>query len=143
MSILHSSARPSGASRRSSEVWLREALLSARRGPVVHRATMTNDGCNSSKFLLEILVRGKWYDYEVALAGLVSSPLPMVKLCADLPEVCMNKRSICTCSAMRYCVAHPIMNNGGGGGGGVTSVYVRLCPVLFGFYETTDVFFGT
>ena len=29
------------------------------------------------------------------------------------------------------------------GGGGVTSVYVRLCPVLFGFYETTDVFFGT
>ena len=32
---------------------------------------------------------------------------------------------------------------GGGGGGGVTSVYVRLCPVLFGFYETTDVFFGT
>ena len=32
MSILHSSARPSGASRR-------EALLSARRGPVVHRAT--------------------------------------------------------------------------------------------------------
>ena len=28
-------------------------------------------------------------------------------------------------------------------GGGVTSVYVRLCPVLFGFYETTDVFFGT
>ena len=23
------------------------------------------------------------------------------------------------------------------------SVYVRLCPVLFGFYETTDVFFGT
>ena len=35
MSILHSSARPSGASRRSSE----EALLSARRGPVVHRAT--------------------------------------------------------------------------------------------------------
>ena len=30
-----------------------------------------------------------------------------------------------------------------GGGGGVTSVYVRLCPVLFGFYETTDVFFGT
>ena len=27
--------------------------------------------------------------------------------------------------------------------GGVTSVYVRLCPVLFGFYETTDVFFGT
>ena len=33
MSILHSSARPSGASRRSSE-----ALLTARRGPVVHRA---------------------------------------------------------------------------------------------------------
>ena len=30
MSILHSSARPSGASRRSSEVWLREALLAAR-----------------------------------------------------------------------------------------------------------------
>ena len=29
------------------------------------------------------------------------------------------------------------------GGGGVTSVYVRLCPVLFGFYETTDVVFGT
>ena len=28
-------------------------------------------------------------------------------------------------------------------GGGVTSVYVHLCPVLFGFYETTDVFFGT
>ena len=28
---------------------------------------------------------------------------------------------------------------GGGGGGG----HVRLCPVLFGFYETTDVFFGT
>ena len=28
-------------------------------------------------------------------------------------------------------------------GGGVTSVYVRLCPVLFGFYETTDVVFGT
>ena len=28
-------------------------------------------------------------------------------------------------------------------GGGVTSVYVRLCPVLFGLYETTDVFFGT
>ena len=28
-------------------------------------------------------------------------------------------------------------------GGGVTSVYVRLCPVLFGFYETMDVFFGT
>ena len=27
--------------------------------------------------------------------------------------------------------------------GGVTSVYVRLCPVLFGFYETTDVVFGT
>ena len=27
--------------------------------------------------------------------------------------------------------------------GGVTSVYVRLCPLLFGFYETTDVFFGT
>ena len=25
----------------------------------------------------------------------------------------------------------------------VTSVYVRLCPVLFGFYDTTDVFFGT
>ena len=22
-------------------------------------------------------------------------------------------------------------------------MYVRLCPVLFGFYETTDVFFGT
>ena len=34
MSILHSSARPSGASRRS-----REALLTARRGPVEHRAT--------------------------------------------------------------------------------------------------------
>ena len=42
MSILHSSARPSGASRRSSEALLREALLSARRGPVVHRATRTN-----------------------------------------------------------------------------------------------------
>ena len=42
MSILHSSARPSGASRRSSEVWLREALLAARRGPVVHRATKHN-----------------------------------------------------------------------------------------------------
>ena len=40
MSILHSSVRPSGASRRSSEVWLREALLTARRGPVVHRATI-------------------------------------------------------------------------------------------------------
>ena len=26
-------------------------------------------------------------------------------------------------------------------GGGVTSVYVRPCPVLFGFYETTNVFF--
>ena len=26
------------------------------------------------------------------------------------------------------------------GGGGC---HVRLCPVLFGFYETTDVFFGT
>ena len=36
-----------------------------------------------------------------------------------------------------------IGGGGGGGGGGVTSVYVRLCPVLFGFYETTDVFFGT
>ena len=37
MSILHSSARPSGASRRSS------ALLSARCGPVVHRATTLFD----------------------------------------------------------------------------------------------------
>ena len=38
----------------------------------------------------------------------------------------------------------PILNNLlFRGGGGVTSVYVRLCPVLFGFYETTDVFFGT
>ena len=51
MSILHSSARPSGASRRS-----REALLAARRGPVVHRATnyipnTYRDGCYSSKFL--------------------------------------------------------------------------------------------
>ena len=27
-----------------------------------------------------------------------------------------------------------------GGGGGC---HVRLCPVLFGFYETTDMFFGT
>ena len=26
------------------------------------------------------------------------------------------------------------------GGGGC---HVRLCPVLFGFYETTDMFFGT
>ena len=35
-----SSARPSDASRRSrEEMWLREALLPARRGPVVHRAT--------------------------------------------------------------------------------------------------------
>ena len=33
--------------------------------------------------------------------------------------------------------------NRGNVGGGVTSVYVRLCPVLFGFYETTDVVFGT
>ena len=29
-----------------------------------------------------------------------------------------------------------------GGGAGVTG-HVRLCPVLFGFYDTTDVFFGT
>ena len=36
-----------------------------------------------------------------------------------------------------------LWGGGGGGGGGVMSVYVRLCPVLFGFYETTDVFFGT
>ena len=28
-------------------------------------------------------------------------------------------------------------------GGGDMSANVRLCPVLFGFYETTDVFFGT
>ena len=26
---------------------------------------------------------------------------------------------------------------------GPSILYVRLCPVLFGFYETTDVFFGT
>ena len=39
-SDLHSSARPSGAFCRSSEpMWLREALLTARRGLVVHRAT--------------------------------------------------------------------------------------------------------
>ena len=44
---------------------------------------------------------------------------------------------------MRWYFCSLVITGGGGGGGGVTSVYVRLCPVLFGFYETTDVFFGT
>ena len=29
------------------------------------------------------------------------------------------------------------------GGGGGAGCHVRLCPILFGFYETRDVFFET
>ena len=50
----------------------------------------------------------------------------------------MKRRVALQPSLYRNCI-----EGGGGGGGGVTSVYVRLCPVLFGFYEKTDVFFGT
>ena len=40
MSILLSLARPNGAFRQFREVWLRDqALLAARCGPIVHRAT--------------------------------------------------------------------------------------------------------
>ena len=65
MSILHSSARPSGASRRS-----REALLAARRGPVVHRATIV---CAAGRVLCILLTDVTRLNFfEVARAAFFS-----------------------------------------------------------------------
>ena len=76
----------SGASRRSSEdLWLREALLSARRGPVVHRATSRVINHHPHSRLTDVtrlnfleVARAAFFSkseararYEVARAGLV------------------------------------------------------------------------
>ena len=99
MSIHRSSARHSSASRRSSEMSLREALLDARRGTVTHRATIIPPNLYPYSFalmLMNIIAWGPQVSHHIdyfKITETVKEKGQKLKICAKKARAA-NKRRV-------------------------------------------------